>query len=381
MMSSNDYINISCCICLTSVLIFAWISLIVSIDNPYRSVEVCANSSKIVSQLWMPANCRTHCEKTYIFASFETNRMNKRVFHYQVNHLNKGTAFECCCKFNYRWPDFVKPEAVDRVHEQPRKSTRPYDCVALGLTKMSLSRRTVEAYEHICQYMERREPLTVLEVMDFANLTSYLNMMQPKNPMIMRTIKHKHMRVLTREVAARLEESFNDKDKVLLNSFRPTIEMDGYKLRTDTLRKIGNLNRLHLAEAKKNFLIAKAIDEYVLSYAVVDVAAASQKIGQLNAEMKIPSHLIHGEYDQYDEGNKLEAFRMDNLDCALLSKTKNSLTNYLSGLSFALSTLTRKLTYEHMGDVNPNLKLLLHSTKIYQNLDSANCRRPPTRRG
>lgn len=363
------------------VLLFVPIFWVACIDNPYRSVEKCDNQSKFVFQLWEPANCRAHCEKTYLFSSFEMNRVNKRVFKYQVNTLDKGKSFECCCKFNLAWPGIVRPNLVDRVHNAPQKMVKQFDCMPLGLTKIGLSRRTIDSYEQVCDYLEKKEPLTMLEALDFANLTKYLNMMQPKSPMILRTIQHKQMKRITKEVYESLKEALHDEDKVFLNSFKPTMDdFEGYELKAPTLRKIGNLLKHHLAEAMKIGIIGKAIDEYVLSYVVMDVAAAGKKVNRLNTELTIADHLLQGDYDQYNEESEKLAFKIDtDFNCKSLSQTQSKLDTYLAALKSTMSSLSTKLTYEHMSDVNPNLKFLQRSQKIYRLLEKVNCRRTPTR--
>lgn len=362
-----------------SASISVWFAIaVVCIDNPYRSVEICDSTSDVVAKLWLPENCGYHCQNRYLFKSFEISRINKRIFQHSVNILNGGKSFECCCRFNQPWPKFVQPQAIDRVPNAPKQMKRPYDCMPLGPVKLGLSSRTVDAYDRVCDYLAKKEPLTMLEAYEFANLTSYLNMMQPKNPQIRRTIMHKDMKLVDRQILERLTESIiKDKDKTFLNSFKPVENFEGYELKTTTVRKIGDLLRYHLKEAVKNRILAKAIDEYVLSYVLVDITAAGLRISMLNHELAVPDHILRGDYDQYDEENQKAAFTLANpedLDCKLLSQTQNRLNIYLSAISSTLSSLKRKGAYEHMCEVNPNMRLLQDSKKIYVQLRKANCK-------
>lgn len=127
--------------------------------------------------------------------------------------------------------------------------------------------------------------------------------------------------------------------------------------------------------ALRSRVVAEAFDELVVSHVLVDMKAAQLYLAHVNhQQFQIPNQLLQGVYDKYDTKNKHLYFTVHNLDCKLLSQTKNKLSTYLTAIKSLLSSLYEKLIYEHiLENYEPAIEVV-HMETIYKNLFEVNCK-------
>ena len=361
---------------LTALLATLLATLIEPVDplrNPWRSVKKCDQTSTIVKAFLTDRDCLKHCEQTYVRVSFSSWDANVNLAQslIQPSTTATGATRQCCCLFNAPWPEFVRPESIGRKLNEWNKLAGKSDCLPL-VVSINLSARTKNSYDTVCKYLNRKEPLTMLEVMRFAGAASYLNYMQPKHPVIWKTMKRKEVERLQKEAASELETVFFNE---LLDEFKPFESYEGNQLQTKRLERFIE-TRKTITKALKSRIVAQAFDELVISHALVDVRAAALYVSSINKlHLRIPANLIEGDYDKYNKDAKAAYFTLANLDCRLLATTKNKLSIYLSVLKSLLGSLYEKLIYEHMGEECRELINLIHSERTYSNLIELSCGR------
>lgn len=347
-----------------------------------RSVKSCDTHSEVFRGQTFNGNeeqCKIHCWQTYISSrGGETILANKDVFQYHLKPavLHASTkqtvqTEQCCCYYNAPWPkELVKPEFIRRKANDWVKSLGITECLPIMIS-VNLRRRTKNTYNELCNYLGKRRPLTMLELLKFVEDAAYLNYKQAKHPSILQTLKIKSVNKLNPEAAAEFRALFQDR---LLDTQRPLEAYDGAQLSAHTLREyMRTLEKM--PNALKSSLVAKAMDELIISHVLVDMTAASKHIEYVNYnELGLPSHLLEGDYDKYDRTSEEYYFALDNLNCSLLKQVQQRLETYLSTSKSLLSSLHEKLIYEAMSEKNPSLIELHKSSNIYRKLISINCK-------
>lgn len=348
------------------------IQLVASLRNPMRTVRRCDINSAIVPiPFSSSANCERHCEETYIRISMSTWTANRDL---SLSYLQQAeppsqAPTRCCCVFNTPWPSFLKAEWIGRKPGEWHQIKGRVDCLPRVMS-IRLTHLTKQHYNTMCQYLSRREPLTMIEALNFAKSASYLNYMKPKHPVILRTLHRKDVKRVDKVAVAEIDAAMSHD---LLDSFISLEEFGGYQLATDKLKSLVQTKK-SMEKALKSRMIAEAFDEYVISYVILDVIAAVAHIEKVNKEqLSIPIGLLQGNYDKYDGRNKHLYFTMKDINCKQLNATKIRLSVYLNAVESLLATLYEKLIFEHMKEKFPYLIELIHSQKIYDNLMEVNC--------
>lgn len=357
----------------TSILILLLVSLepIGSLRNPMRSVETCDtvpefNLQDLTADI---TSCRLFCEKKYMNIDKSTKNANLGLAEFQIKSLDQGRTSKCCCRFNTIWPDYVKPIAIGRKDWSKLKTAKSIDCLPLVL-KVRLSKRTANSYQVLCSHLNKDIPLTMLELMEFAKVAAYLNYIQPKHPFLIKTLRLKEVAVINQPIQEQLAEIF---DTSLLNSYKPLEQYDGYKLELGQIAEFYNMMG-KLQNALRSRVIAKAFDEYIMSYIMVDIAAAYKYLDELNKSLGIPDRILNGDYDKYSQDAMDYDFALENVNCRSLMKTETKLDRYLSKVQSTLATLYEKLIYEHMCEQYKYLQQLVYFKQIYKSIAKVNCR-------
>lgn len=355
-------------------LLFISNKTITSLRNPMRTVETCDISAQfgIPDFLTNNISCRLHCEKRYINIDKNIRNANLERTKFQLKPDTKQDQKTnlCCCRFDTTWPDYVEPCAIGRKDWAKLKTAQKTDCIPLMLSGIRLSKRTVSSYYVLCSYLNKKIPLTMSELMDFVGAAAYLNYIQPKHPFIYKTIRLKEVSVISYPIQEHLVEVFENS---LLDSYKPLEQYDGYKLEVTQIREFNPMIR-KLAPALRSRVVAKAFDEYIISYSLVDIAAAYKYLDELNKSLAISDRILNGDYDKYNQNSIHHYFRMDNVNCRLVTRIEAKLDKYLSNIHSTLGTLYEKLIYEHMQEQYKNLQQLIHFKQIYRNIAKVNCR-------
>jgi len=321
--------------------------------------------------------CRLHCEDTYIKQDKSLFAANRKVARFYLKRSTKAADSRsiCCCRYNAPWPAYVQPSIAGlRPPNQVRGATHASrsSCLPLILG-LGLSKRTVDSYNRLCKLLNKSQPLTMAEAVEFAQLAVYLNYMRPKHPLIRATLRQREIERVSKEALEQLERTTSE---FLLASQKSIEEYDGYQLDPVQLVEFDSLRRFKLDKAVRSRVVAKAFDEYVVSYAAVDMAAASKRITEINqSEFKIPARLLRGDYDKYDTDSRSVYFTKDDIDCWKLKQAKARLVTYLASARAVLSSLNEKLFFEHMSEKYFYLAELIRSKILYENLIEVNCQK------
>lgn len=336
-----------------------------------RSVETCDTTPEFNLRDLTTNNisCRLYCEKKYINIDKSKKNANLGLAKFQIKLFSQDQTSKCCCRFNTNWPDYVEPIAIGRKHWSRLKTAKSIDCLPLVLG-VRLSKRTANSYQVLCNHLNKDIPLTMLELMEFAEVAAYLNYIQPKHPFLIKTLHLKAVAVINQPIKEQLAEMF---EASLLNSYKLLEQYDGYKLELGQINEFYNMME-KLKNALRSRVIAKAFDEYIMSYTMVDIAAAHKHLDELNKSLGIPDRILEGDYDKYNQDAIYYDFRMENVDCRLLTKTETKLERYLSKVQSTLATLNEKLIYEHMCEQYKYLQQLIHFKQIYKSIVKVNCR-------
>lgn len=342
----------------------------------WRSVRKCDQTSFDLPASYTESDCEKHCKLTYVRISPEILQANEGK---SRSHLmpKPGAPAACCCIFEALWPDFVNVNAVvRRGSEQVKKNQESPMCLPLFIG-INLSRRTRLSYDTVCKYLGKQGPMTMLELMQFAEAAEYLNYMRPNHPAIRHVINNKLVSRITKEEVEELRRAF---DSHLLDVYQPLDDYDGIMLRTGRFREMAELNRV-LPKALKAEMVERAVDELLISNMLIDVAAAWKHLDEMNRKLKLPKHLLRGEYDKYDQ-HLANYFSMPQIDCSQLGKTSHQLGIYLRVLELLSGTLFEKGVFQVMGEQYPYLRVVLEMQRVYENLLKVNCRliKPAPRR-
>lgn len=339
---------------------------------PFRSVEKCADHAVGYPELTVKeSTCYRYCENTHFLKDKKARESNRQVADARITNkdASTGEGSQCCCRFNSSWPDYVKPEAAD-VHVRTYTTASAHQCLTLVM-QVKLSKRTRDSYHLLCKYLTKPGPFTMLEVLKLAEAAAYLNFVRPKHPFILSVLNIKDVGVLNFKVAKDLADVISNQ---LLDSSKQLDDYDGQKLGFETMDAFGAIRKFRANETLKSRLVAEAFDEYVVSYALVDLLAASEQVKKVNKQsLKLPENIIRGEYDSYHVDGLAIYFRVKNLDCKLLKKVTNRLRNYLAHVKMTLSVLYEKLVYEHVAMKYKPLAELIEVEKVYKSLWKVNC--------
>lgn len=343
-----------------------------AVRNPVRSVERCIDHSDGYPDLLdKDSVCYRYCDNTYFLKDKKARETNRQLA--QARLISENGAVKrskCCCRFNISWPDFVDPKAADVNLRNSGTAKGLIQCLPLVM-QINLSKRTRDSYSTLCKYLTKPGPLTMLEVLKVVQLAAYLNFVRPKHPFIISVLNLKEVKQLSFDDAKQLADII---DKQLLDSYKQLDEYDGHKLRYQTMDDFTAIKKFRMKETLKSSIIAEAFDEYVVSYALVDLLAASKHVERVNKDsLNLPSHLIDGNYDSYHLDGAPIYFTVENLDCKLLKKARNRLRNYLAHIKMTLSVLYEKLIYEHVAMKYQPLSKLIETETVYKNLWNVNC--------
>lgn len=339
---------------------------------PIRSVEKCADHAEDYPELTIKESiCYRYCENTHFLKDKRARESNRQAGDARITNKDPkiGKGSQCCCRFNSTWPDYVKPEAAD---VQVRTSTiaSTHQCLPLVM-QVKLSKRTRDSYHLLCKYLTKPGPFTMLEVLKLAEAAAYLNFVRPKHPFILSVLNIKDVSQLSFSVAKNLADIISNQ---LLDSSKRLEDYDGQKLGFETMDAFGAIRKFRANEVLKSRLVAEAFDEYVVSYALVDLLAASEQVNKVNKQsLKLPDHLMRGDYDSYHVDGLAIYFRVKDLDCKLLKKATNRLRNYLAHIKMTLSVLYEKLVYEHVAMKYKPLAEMIEIEKVYKSLWKVNC--------
>lgn len=351
-------------------------SLTFALRNQWRSLETCSPHFDALPNKSEEKSCQAFCAKHYFNLSSASKSANAQVAEAYIRAQPEGSRVhrpaKCCCRYLAPWPAIVRPDFV-RLSERVQTIPGHKHCLPLLLTSIRLTKRTTQSYSGMCKLLSKRVPLSLLELLKFVDYAAYLNYMSPKNPMIQSTLSLKQVKPIDREVATKIREAV---ERDLLDEERHLSQLDGYRLDGDRLRELDSVRRFSLGrDALRSSIVSNAFDEHVISYAVMDIAAAKQRIEEINrTHLRLPDYLLSGDYDHYDATAKQSYFRMTDISCKLLSDTKSKLTMYLGQLKATLSGLGEKLVYEHLAEKFPLLFDLLKSQQLYRDLYDSNCR-------
>lgn len=338
--------------------------------NQMRSVETCDTTSEfnlsgLTSNI---TSCRLNCEKKYINIDRNIKNANSNLARFELKPFNQIN--QCCCKFETTWPDYVEPTAIGRKVWAKLKTAKTTDCLPL-VFKMRLSKRTASSYHVLCNYLNKKIPLTMSELMEFVEVAAYLNYVQPKHPFLYKTLHLKEVKVINLAIQQQLAEIY---ETSLLNSYKPLEQYDGFKLEVAQIREFNSMMG-KLAQALRSRVIARAFDEYIISYTMVDVAAAHKYLNNFNKSLAISERILNEDYDKYNEDAMDYNFKMNDVNCRSLARIGTRLDKYLSNIHSTLGVLYEKLIYEHMSEQYKYLKELIHFKQIYRNILKVNCHR------
>jgi hypothetical protein len=96
--------------------------------------------------------------------------------------------------FEARWFDFVSVQKIGREEDEALVRRLPKThCLPLVGGTIFLSRRVRTSYDTICKYLIANKPMTILELMQFAEAAQHLNWKQTKHPSIMLLLRNKQI--------------------------------------------------------------------------------------------------------------------------------------------------------------------------------------------
>ena len=327
-----------------------------------------------------PEKCLFHCWNNYISNRPEVVIANKEPFDYTLEEFTlpeqtsrgpQGSKREnCCCYYNVPWPkNLVKKEFLHREADHWNSAAGPYQCLPI-VVSMNLRQTTKDSYNELCRLLKLRRPMNMIELGKFVDAAAYLNYMSPKHPTIWRTLKKKAIRKLDEEA---VEEFRTIHRSRLFDEDRQFSQYGGHTLNVSQLVEFEHTKKL-MPKALKSDIVAKAVDELIISYAMVDITAAEQYVNWMNYyQLGIPDHILSGDYDKYDKSSKPLYFTLVGINCELLAQVNARLSNYLTVMKRLLSSLFEKLVFETMEEFHPQTASLKHSKDIYKTLLQINC--------
>lgn len=336
-------------------------------------------------------HCKSYCKKTYVDANRDMRLANTRLSQARLLHglpkngvpnqlaeqVSAEHGAQCCCMFEAPWPEFVSPSAIGRASDEAlvkRMSKHgKLTCLPMIMTSLMVSKRTRKSYGTLCKYLDANKPMTILELMQFAQAAQYLNFMMPKHPAISLTLRHKQIARIQRNEYRELEAALYD--YLLDDSFkwRAWPDYPGYHFDVSRFNKILE-TRNKIRSALRSTIVDQSLDELAISQVLVDVAAASERVKRMNIyEFKIPDNLLNGDYDKYflDLNNY---FELPNLNCNVLGEFNKRISVYLSQMKSLLYKLHEKLVYDHMARNNQDLRQIMNSQRVYGHLLEVNCK-------
>lgn len=345
--------------------------LVLALRNPMRSVEICDRESryKLPEFNKKEVACRLHCEKTYINFDKKIKDANLKLAKFQIKSATSDGVSQCCCLINTPWPDYVAPIAIGRTVWTKEGTAKTVDCLPL-LVNVRLSTRSKDNYRKLCTHLNNKLPLTMLELVEFSEAAAYLNYVQPKHPFITKTLRLKEVNVVNQSVKQQLLEVF---ESLLLDSYKPLEQYEGYRLVNQKLREFYTTIK-SLNQATRSRVVARAFDDYITSYVLVDITAANKHLNELNKLLFVESEIKSIEnFDKYDPTFIDKNFRTQN--CKLILEFEAKLSKYLSNVQTTLAALFEKLIYEHMKEQFEPLKELIHFAEVYKGIAKVKCSR------
>lgn len=348
-------------LCANALLIAA--PLIEALRNEWRAVETCTTVFMDNFEQSMDESCADYCKHTY-FEGRQDTRASKadRVNAYVSEGLTGAHPDQCCCRYLTEWPEVVEnAQELISVHLQAAQGM--FHCLPLMGTNLALSERTNRSYSRICKFLGKTRPLNMLELLEYVEMAAYLNHMKPKNPMVSATIGIKQVKKIDFEMAKRIRETIEH--DLLTDESLPT-RLHGYKLDPKRLHELDQVRRFSFGpDALSSKTVANALDEYLISYCVMDLAAAKQKIDDINQDnLHLPPELFDSE---------ISSAQAPDFNCDLMIETKTKLQAYLDQLSITLHGLREKLIFEHLSERLEPLASLHKTLKTYNKLAVDKC--------
>lgn len=331
--------------------------------------------------------CTGYCKNTYVVrdSNKERRRTNEQLLQahliykrVEITNSNDNPLLpHCCCAFEAPWPAFVKPSLIGREKDEEAlekewaKKKRKLNCNPLLMFGEDIKTN----YEIVCKYVNVPRPMTILELMRFAEAAKYLNIVKSRNlkvksimsdKMIKRIYKTEYQELKDALFSYLLDDSFE---------WRSLRDYPGYRLERSRFKKIKD-TRNAIKSALKSAIVDQALDELIISQVVVDLAAVLTRVKDANEsnEFNLRPGLHDVEYDKYFEDYEDYLYSPD-VDCKLLSQFTQRITLYLSEMKSVLATLYEKLVYDNMKVNYPSFKRISDYRDTYEKVLMVNCKK------
>lgn len=318
--------------------------------------------------------CHKYCKQTYVNSSERLQEINESKLVSRIVEKRGQNHPSCCCRFDDYWPSLALSESwapKERLLREEAGPYVPFKCNALILT-FRISTRTRDSYRQLCYYMALKRPLSMLELGQFLRSATYLNLVKPKHASITQALNQKHVKFIPSNGTKLWLKAFK---KPLLDKYRMLNSFEGFQFEASELRKINYMTG-SLRKELKSPLVNRAFDEYVVSYALANLAAASLTAINLNNQYNITDEILSGGYDKYnvfDEQSSIEAFVRDPINCEQLNNMIRKLRLFLDDIRIAMRDLFEKGLFEHTVRNFAPAKVIIKSQRIYEKLAQVNC--------
>lgn len=327
--------------------------------------------------------CHEHCRLTYTESSAEMKDLNGGKLISRIIESRHSDEKRCCCRFDAPWPDTIR---MDLWHNEELKAKQagdyvPFKCAHLLVTFRTKDRARNE-YKQMCRYLGKARPLSLLELSRFLQSAAYLNLIRPKHFAFMQALNQKHVRKIETNAAQIWSETLK---RPLLDKNRWSLEdYEGFKFEFNELKEIRRMVN-EVVKKIKSPVVNRALDEYLMSIAIANVAAAAMKIDKINRDQQIPEELLLGHYDKYNTFNsdlQNEPFRAlkQTTNCQLLVSTRMPIRRFMDEVRQTMyASLHERGLFERLiRDYDP-AKLIIQSQKLYEKLIEVNCSSPPNK--
>lgn len=352
------FLQLLFCLTLHNVL-----GLISCLRHTSRSVEVCENIEGIT-------DCRLHCANH--MSNIEMEWDSKTMFSEEEDQdtttdeesQNLMQQKRCCCRYDKPWPEFV-----NKVKDSsPHRTYNAIHCIPVTKIRIFIERLSLTSFWRACSILgSYKRPLTVSEAYNLVDNVSYLNYMQTRHPSIWLLLTMKEVKKLNKELKRVLT---NNMGMILHATSNNLDDYDGARLTTEQLTLFARVRKEELRPLRESMFLKDTMDEFFLSYAIMDLHAAKEYTINVNRELNID--ISNDFYDAYDD-DVYFYHDMDSLDCKKIRHLKGKTAIYLSSMERFVSSMDEKGIYDAWKEKFTALKYLIKRQELYTRIIKANC--------